>query len=71
MHEYQLTVPHEFGAFHLAIHLTIMHMQGGEEPVFKSKETEVATIYLIPFDEEDTMYVFDKYLRENMSFLFQ
>lgn len=71
MHEYQLTVPHNLGAFNLGVHLTIMHIQGGDEPVFESKETEEATIYSIPFEEEDQMYAFDKEIRGSMPFLFQ
>lgn len=71
MHEYQLTIPDEFEAFHLGVHLTIMNIQGGEEPIFKTKETEDATIYFIPFDEEDQMYDFDKKIRESMPYLFE
>jgi hypothetical protein len=71
MHNYQLTVPHEFEAFHLGIHLTIMHIQGGSEPEFTATETEHATIYSIPFEEEDQMYNFDKELRKGMPFLFK
>ncbi len=71
MHEYQLTVPHEFEAFHLGVHLTIMHIQGGEEPIFKTEETKDETIYFIPFEEEDQLYAFDKEIRRGMPFLFQ
>lgn len=69
--EYQLIVPHEFEAFHLGVHLTIMHIQGGKEPVFKTTETKDATIYFIPFEEEDQLYAFDKEIRKGMSFLFE
>jgi len=71
MHNYQLTVPHEFEAFHLGVHLTIMHIQGESEPIFTTIETEHATIYYIPFEEEDQMYNFDNEVRNEMPFLFK
>lgn len=71
MCDYQLTVPHEFGAFNLGVHLTIMHIQGGEEPIFTTIETKDATIYSIPFEEEDQMYKFDKIIRKSMPYLFK
>ncbi len=71
MHEYQLSVPDEYEAFHLGIHLTIMHIQGGSEPIFKTKETEYETIYYISFDEEYQMDAFDKDIRNRMPFLFK
>jgi hypothetical protein len=71
MDKYQLTVPHEFEAFHLGIHLTIMHIQDESEPIFTTTETKDATIYTIPFDEEDQMYAFDKEIRNGMPFLFK
>ena len=69
MNEYKLTVPDEFDAFHLGVHLTILHIQGGSEPIFKTKETKEATIYFIPFEEEDQLYAFDKEIRKSMPFL--
>lgn len=71
MFNYQLTVLHEFEAFHLGIHLTIMHIQGESEPIFTSTETKEAMIYSIPFEEEDQMYSFDKEIRNGMPFLFK
>lgn len=70
MHNYQLTVPHEFEAFHLGIELTIMHIQSNSEPIFTTTETKDATIYSIPFEEEDQMYAFDKEIRKSMPYLF-
>lgn len=70
MYNYQLTVPHEFEAFHLGIELTIMNIQDNSHPIFTTIETKDSTIYFIPFDEEDLMYAFDKEIRANMSFLF-
>jgi hypothetical protein len=71
MHEYQLILPHEFEAFHLGVHLTIMNIQGGTEPIFKTKKTKDAIIYFIPFEEEDQIYAFDKEIRGGMPFLFK
>ncbi|WP_338376468.1 hypothetical protein [uncultured Flavobacterium sp.] len=71
MHNYQLTVPHEFEAFHLGIELTIMNIQDSTHPIFTTTETKDAIIYLIPFDEEDSMYAFDKEIRLSMPFLFK
>ena len=70
MYNYQLLVPHEFEAFHLGLELTIMNIQDNSHPIFTTKETKDATIYFIPFDEEDLMYAFDKEIRATMSFLF-
>ena len=70
MYNYQLLVPQEFEAFHLGIELTIMNIQDSSHPIFTTTETEDATIYFIPFEEEDLMYAFDKELRVSMSFLF-
>ncbi|WP_181368966.1 hypothetical protein [Flavobacterium pallidum] len=48
-----------------------MHIQGGEEPIFTTTESEYETIYSIPFEEEDQMYDFDKEIRSGMPFLFK
>ena len=71
MEDYQLTVPHEFEAFHLGIELTIMNIQDNSEPIFTTKETKDETIYFNPFEEEDKMYAFDKEIRASMPYLFK
>ncbi|WP_165830128.1 hypothetical protein [Flavobacterium hydrophilum] len=48
-----------------------MDIQDNSEPIFTTKETKDATIYFIPFEEEDKMYAFDKEIRASMPYLFK
>lgn len=69
MHDYQLTVPHEFEAFHLGIRLMLIQFEPA--PEFESSETKDATVFLIQFEDEDQMYSFHKQINESMPYLFK